>query len=206
MDSATIFFYWFINALLVGIGAPTQLVWVEPVIPHSSAFGRPPLLPARREAAGGEKLFFLRAAVVHSHALHPHKVGGDATLSIVVTCAIRDRQSGAVPSRPSRKTHHGTGRAIFWPDTAGIRGLRDFRDRLAKCRRRETQRAQRKKRRGRGEPRRWGKKISESYITVGLKKHARVCLPFSGILSVLCVPPPRTLRLMASHLAKPLRK
>jgi len=34
----------------------------------------------------------------------------------------------------------------------------------------------------------------------------RVFLPFSGFLIVLRVPPQRTLRLIASHLAKQLRK
>ena len=77
---------WFVNAWLVGIGAPTQLVWVEPVVLRSSAFGGPPLLPARRCAAGGEKRgIYLRAAVVHNHALHPDKVGGGVTPSIVAT-------------------------------------------------------------------------------------------------------------------------
>jgi len=51
-----------------------------------------------------------------------------------------------------------------------------------------------------------GKQVSESYIAVGLKKNGRVFLPFSGILSVLCVPPRRTLRLIASHLAQQLRE
>jgi len=47
-----------------------------------------------------------------------------------------------------------------------------------------------------------GEQVSESYICVGL--NGRVFLPLSGILSVLCVPPQRTLRLIASHWAKPL--
>jgi len=50
-----------------------------------------------------------------------------------------------------------------------------------------------------------GEQVSESWIAVGLKKHGRVFLPFSGILGVLCVPPLRTLRLIASHLAKQLQ-
>jgi len=39
---------------------------------------------------------FLRAAAVRNHAFHPHKVGGGVTPSIAVTCAMCDRQSGAV--------------------------------------------------------------------------------------------------------------
>jgi len=38
----------------------------------------------------------LRAALVHNHALHPHKVGGGVTPSIVVSYASRDTKSGAV--------------------------------------------------------------------------------------------------------------
>jgi len=34
LDSAIFFRYCFVNAWLVGIEAPTQLVWVEPVILH----------------------------------------------------------------------------------------------------------------------------------------------------------------------------
>jgi len=50
-----------------------------------------------------------------------------------------------------------------------------------------------------------GEQVSASYIAAGLNKHGRVFLPFSGILSVLCVPPRRTLRWIASHFAKQLR-
>ena len=51
-----------------------------------------------------------------------------------------------------------------------------------------------------------GEQVSERYIAVGLQKRGRVFLPFSGILSVLSVPPRRTLRLIASHLAKQLQQ
>jgi len=34
LDRATFFRVWFVNAWFVGSGAPTQLVWVAPVILH----------------------------------------------------------------------------------------------------------------------------------------------------------------------------
>ena len=68
----------------LSVSGPTQLAWVERVILHE------------RAAPAPAATFFLRVAVVPSHALRPHKVGEGVTPSIAVTCAMRDKQSGAV--------------------------------------------------------------------------------------------------------------
>jgi len=66
------------------------------VIPNP--FGKPDLLSWTAP-------LFLRAAVVHHHAFHPHKVGGGVTPSIAVPCAMRDRERDAVPLGCRRSPH-----------------------------------------------------------------------------------------------------